>query len=200
MLNMMKPAILGMFLAVGFIAAQSLVAQKPAPTPQSAAVVAPVPAQILTARKVFISNVGGDNDISPDHYSGSPNRAYDQFYAAMKSWGHYDLVSTPAEAELVFELHFDVPVYGSGFTDTWRRPQFRLVIMDAKTHFVLWGFTEYLVTMSHVTHDQSFDRAMVALVNDVAKLAGQPPAIVVEEPKKKQAAQVNDSDKGPSPY
>jgi len=65
----------------------------------------PVPALILTAKKVFIANGGGDESLfdSPQ-YSGGPDRLYNEFYAAMKSWGRYELVGSPHEADLVFEV------------------------------------------------------------------------------------------------
>jgi hypothetical protein len=44
---------------------------------------APLPAQILTAKKVFISNAGGGFD--KDLWSGNPSRTYNQFYGAMKA-------------------------------------------------------------------------------------------------------------------
>ena len=31
---------------------------------------------------------------------------YNEFYAAMKSWGRYELVSSPADADMVFEIRF----------------------------------------------------------------------------------------------
>jgi hypothetical protein len=66
---------------------------------------APIPEQILTAKKVFIANGGGDE--SRDEavsYSGGPDRAYNEFYAAMKTWGRYELIAAPGDAELVFEI------------------------------------------------------------------------------------------------
>jgi hypothetical protein len=42
--------------------------------------VAPLPSQILTAKKVFIANAGGLLDL--DIVSGDPRRDYNQFYAA----------------------------------------------------------------------------------------------------------------------
>ena len=47
--------------------------------------VAPLPQQILTAKKVFISNAGGMLDLNM--VSGDPRRDYNQFYAAMQAWG-----------------------------------------------------------------------------------------------------------------
>ncbi len=58
---------------------------------------APLPAQIFTAKKVFVSNGGGD---TLDYYSGGPDRAYNELYAALKGWRRYELVATPADAEL----------------------------------------------------------------------------------------------------
>jgi hypothetical protein len=47
---------------------------------------APIPSQILAAKKIFIANRGGDEVLfdSPQ-YSGGPDRLYNEFYAAMKS-------------------------------------------------------------------------------------------------------------------
>jgi hypothetical protein len=45
---------------------------------------APKPAQILTARTIFVSNASAE---CPSLYCGSPDQPYNQFYASMKSWG-----------------------------------------------------------------------------------------------------------------
>src|SRR5260370_12479600 len=63
---------------------------------------APVPAQIQAAKKVFISNAGGE---LKDWFTGGPNRHYDEFYAAMKDSGHYQLVAAPADPAPIFALH-----------------------------------------------------------------------------------------------
>jgi len=163
-------------------------------TKQTMAPPAPVPAPILSSKKVFISywgNAGVTDDIWPDHYSGGPNRAYDQFYAAMKAWGRYELVSTPADSDLILELQFSdrLPVSVSGGSGgSSAEPRFTLVIKDLKTHVVLWAFFRDLKTWQtrSLTHDQSFDYALGSLVNDMAKLSGAPPVIDVEAIKKKK--------------
>src|SRR5215467_6363378 len=97
---------------------------------------APVPSQIYTGKKVFVSNAGGDiNHL----YSGEPQRLYNQFYACLKSWGRYDLVGNPAEADLVLEISFINPFIGEyirgggGQTSPFNRsasdPQFRAAII-----------------------------------------------------------------------
>src|SRR5258708_6601732 len=90
--------------AVTFMLASSLVAQK-------ASEVAPIPSQITSARKVFISNTVGD-----DLRNNDPAEVYNAFHAANKGWGRYELVSTPAEADLVFEISFREPIVGVAVT------------------------------------------------------------------------------------
>lgn len=160
-------------------------AQKPA----GAAV--PIPSQLATAKKVFIGYAGGESQVAG--YSGGPDRTYNDFYAALKKWGHWELVSTPAEAELVFEISFASPfagssVYGGGGTggtsipvtsSSSSDPHFQLTIRDSKTQIILWTVVEHVeFAARHSTRDKNFDAAMAALVNDLARLAGTPPAVV----------------------
>src|SRR2546426_12838397 len=67
---------------------------------------APLPRQIFTAHKVFVSNAGGD---TLGDYSGGPDRAYNQFYGALEEWGRYEMVAAPADAELILEVRFSAP-------------------------------------------------------------------------------------------
>lgn len=142
---------------------------------------APLPAQIFTAKKVFVSNGGGD---TLDYYSGGPDRAYNELYAALKGWRRYELVATPADAELVFEISFSVPILGEAVSGgagtpvsskTVIDPQFRLAIRDLKTHVLLWTFIEHVQNaLLKGNRDRNFDQAMAALVNDIRNVAGQP--------------------------
>lgn len=103
---------------------------------------APIPVQIVTARKVFIANGGGDESRYDDGlYTGGPDRAYNEFYASMKTWGRYELVAAPADADLVFEVRLTVtgmrPTGGLASSSAASDSQFRIVIRDVKTHEVL---------------------------------------------------------------
>jgi len=69
----------------------------------------PVPSAIRAAKKVFVSNGGSDIGLFPRPFSGDPNRAYNQFYAALKAAGQFELVSDPGEADLVLELQLLAP-------------------------------------------------------------------------------------------
>ncbi|MGZ7056605.1 MAG: hypothetical protein ACXVK3_13845 [Candidatus Angelobacter sp.] len=143
-----------------------------APGPPAAA---PIPSQIFSAKKVFLSNAVGDTDISPDHISGGPERAYNQLYAGMKAWGRYDLVSTPADAELIFETDFTAPLsFAHAIDHPVPRAQLRLIIRDRQSRAVLWTFLEYLdrqKVSGKWTHDKAFDQTILTLIADVQKLA-----------------------------
>jgi len=64
----------------------------------------PVPPAILSARRIFVSNAGADSGLFPKPFSGNTDRAYNQFFAALKAAGLFELVSDPSEADLVLEL------------------------------------------------------------------------------------------------
>ena len=172
----MKRGIVCVAFAIAWVAVPDLGAQS-----QKDVLPAPLPTQIFTARKVFVSNAGGD---TVGDYSGGPDRAYDQLYAALKGWGRYELVSAPADAELVFEVRFAAPIIGENVSGgngtgvssrTMKDPQFRLAILDLKTHVLLWTFTEHVQNaLLQGNRDKSFDQAMAALVNDMKNVAGQP--------------------------
>ena len=152
---------------------QTLSAQQPkGPAP------APVPAQIAAAQKVFISNAGGaslETVIDETVFNGGPDRPYNEFYASMKNWGRYELVSSPADADLVLEISWVL-------TDTGLRlpvlGQLRLVVIDPKTHVTLWNITEYVRgALLLGNRDKNFDQAMNTVVARLkALMLPSPPA------------------------
>lgn len=138
---------------------------------------APVPPQIAAAQKIFISNAGGEsfeNVIDETVFNGGPDRPYNQCYAAMKGWGRYQLVSSPADADLILEVSW-------ALTDTGLRlpvlGQLRLVVIDPKTRVTLWNFTEYVRgAMLLGNRDKNFDQAMTTIVKRMKTLANPPAA------------------------
>lgn len=136
---------------------------------------APVPPQLLKAKTVFISNAGADSGLFPHPFSGDPDRAYNGFYADVVSWGRYQLVASPGEADLVFEVQLTAPNGPAnankqkGASDPL--PMFRLVIYDRPTHYVLWALTESIEPATlQKTHDHNFDEALSNLVLDMGRL------------------------------
>ncbi|HEU5399817.1 MAG TPA: hypothetical protein VFU86_00595 [Terriglobales bacterium] len=138
--------------------------------------VGPVPIQIAAARKVFISNMGVDSrSYEAFRASGDVSRPYEQFYAAMKKWGHYDLVSSPSEAELVFEIRFEAPLVGANGMDVFD-PHFELRIVDARTHFVLWSVLEPVGgAFRRATWLKNFDTGLGNVMKDIKDLTVNTP-------------------------
>jgi hypothetical protein len=137
---------------------------------------APVPAQILSGKRVFVSNAGGENlsVLFGPVFSGPPDRVYNQFYAAMKDWGRYELVSAPAAADLVFEIGFTFNGNGLKVPEIGR---LRLEIRDPRSNVLLWAFTDYVqVAILKGNRDKNLDQAMGVIVDGVKGLAIPPAA------------------------
>jgi len=138
---------------------------------------APVPPQIAAARSVFIANGGGeslDTVIDQTVFNGGPDRPYNEFYAAMKGWEHYQIADSPAAADLVFEISWNLsdtglklPVLG----------QLRLLVIDPKTNVTLWTLTEYVRgALLLGNRDKNFDYAMTSIGNRMKALEVPTPA------------------------
>lgn len=155
-----RPVITAMVSVVTLLSASLLSAQD-----RSAAPAAPLPAQIVNAKKAFISNAGEQRNLEGDlRFTGGPDRAYNQFYAAMKDWGRYELVSTPADADLVLQIH------AADLTGSY--DELRLTLLDPKSNVTLWTFSEHAAKAgSQKARDVSFDRAMSLISDDLKKLA-----------------------------
>ena len=146
--------------------------------PTAAAAPGPVPPALQAAHNLFISNAGADSGLFPSPFSGDPDRPYDQFYAALKATGQFNLVADPSDADLVLELRLSAPngpvknakQYGSADP----LPMFRLVVFDRKTHYILWAVTESVeIAYLQKTHDTNFDRALNRVVGDFLQVAGR---------------------------
>ena len=141
---------------------------------------APVPAQILTGRKIFLS-YAAINTMSLAGYivdvTGAPRGLYDEFYATIKHWEGYQLVSAPAEADLVFNLSIS-QVRGED-------PIFVLKILDPKTNVLLWAFMENVEGGSsrEAAKRKAWEESLASLANQVLELARQPVAPPAAPPK-----------------
>jgi len=153
------------------LAASGAAQQSKAPPP------APIPPQIATAHKVFISNEGGasfETVIEQTVFDGGPDRPYNEFYGMMKDWGRYEIVSSPADADLVLAVSWilsdtglRLPVLG----------ELHLVVIDPKTQVTLWSLTQYVrgaVLLGN--RDKNFDQAMTTVVNRLKILGSAVPA------------------------
>jgi len=131
----------------------------------------PVPAQIMNAKSVFISNTAPDGMPSNilENF-GEPNRPYDQLYAAMKTWGRYELADSPEPADLVMEIHF-MRSYATG--GLGEGAEFYLSILDTKTHYVLWTLVEPVkAAVRKVSWEKNIDDSVGRLVSDLKVMGG----------------------------
>lgn len=106
---------------------------------------APLPAKVLSARKVFLAN-GGGSDL-----------AYDALYAAVKEWSHFQIVDTSSDADIIIEIRYVTEDHGTrvwsttdastGATDVHSRqivdPQLVLTIFDPSSREALWATVEH---------------------------------------------------------
>jgi hypothetical protein len=140
-----------------------------APPPQ-----APVPAQIVAAHTVFLVNNGADAN-----FPTSADIAYNNVYNALLAWGHFQLVTSPDQADLIFQLRDTAPitgVYGDrAGTYAINTPAFRLSIKDPKTNVTLWTITSPAVVAGfRASRERWFNIAVTNLVSRVKVLANQP--------------------------
>ena len=150
-------------------AALGCVAQKASTTPP----IAPVPGLITSAKKIFIANMGADN-FSQTAFKKlqDPARPYNAFYAEMKSWNHYEIVDSPADAELIFEIGFSAPIVQEGSSAVTYGPEFNLAIVDAKTHVRLWTLAGPVDgAFRKATFEKNLAEGMSLLMEDLKKLS-----------------------------
>jgi hypothetical protein len=133
---------------------------------------APIPTQVRSARKIFIAN-GGNFVTGWDNLPR--DIAYNVFYAGIKDWGRFELVPSPAEAELIFQIQF---VDATGNANAPSTRQLRLLIIEPKGNITLWGVAEkcgFALLDSNKRHD--FDAGMAALLSNLkTTITGAPEA------------------------
>jgi len=139
-------------------------------------VVAPVPALLTAGRKVFLSNGGAEAGLFPHPFTGTQDRGYGRLYTALGGTPRFELVGSPADADLVMELRLAAPS-GSLGGDKKKGtedalPAFTLTIYDRPTHYVLWVISQTIDQANlQKTHDKNFDDALDLLVKQLMMVA-----------------------------
>lgn len=177
---MSRLTVLGLrWLGIAVVSGAAASAQEP-----TMAQTAPVPRQVLAARTAFIGNggsetYGADSYFDLTKYDGGPNRPYDEFYRAVEDWGHYTLVGSARDAEILLVIRFTNPVVNqqnAGYVgdlprDLIRDPQLNLSINDPQTGSTLWSLTEHIdPSGGHADANRHFDEAIDRLVKDLERL------------------------------
>jgi hypothetical protein len=135
---------------------------------------APPPSQIASAQTIFLTNAGEDANFPIDTAD-----SFNGLYAALKSWGHYRLVPSPDQADLVFQLHGVAPITNitgtRGDISSITSPAFQLVILDPKTNVALWTITSPVDLAGRgQTRARWVSLAESNLVSRIKVIAGQP--------------------------
>lgn len=146
---------------------------------------APVPQGLVTGHKVFLSNGGAEAGLFPHPFTGTQDRGYGYVYRALAADSRYQLVGTPAEADVVMFLQLRSPSASTGGDKKLGTedalPLFTLVLYDRPTNYVLWTMSQTVDKANlQKTHDKNFDNALDLLVKQLAMvMAGTvPPAPV----------------------
>jgi hypothetical protein len=149
-----------------------------APTPltraQQTSTATPIPPQITSAHSIFVSNGGGTNYFNA--FTGGPDRGYSQLYAALQHWSRYQLVDSPSQADLIFEIHSVAPAVNAGGVDPSIvfYPQLILRIVDPKMNTLLWTTTANVKAAgSQSSRDKGFNESVAVLVDRVRQLIGE---------------------------
>jgi hypothetical protein len=117
---------------------------------QAQAPAAPLPSQILTAKKVFISNAGVEYETGL--WKGGSPQPYNELYAAIKL------------ADPVSRLKSSV-----------ESPQIELLLLDPKTHSVLWTLGQDVsVRHAQIGRNHALEEAIGKLIGDLKALTAQP--------------------------
>lgn len=169
-----------------FLAATALetVAVSAQPLPRRA----PVPRQVVAARTAFIGNGGSESYGAESYfrltrYDGGPDRAYTTFYSVVERWGHYDLVGSTGDADILLVIKFRNPIVDREHAEAasdqphdWvYDPQLDLSINDPRTGLTLWSITEHIEPgRDRAADNRHFDEAITRLVDDLRTLILNP--------------------------
>jgi hypothetical protein len=151
-----------------------LLASTPLIRAQQTTPAAPVPSQIQQAQTIFLTNSGSDPNFPID-----ATKAYNDIYAALQTWGRYKLVSSPDQADLVFQLKGIAPITdvsgNRGGVYSVTSPAFQLTILDPQSNIALWTITSPVTVHGR---NQALARWLslseTNLVSRVKVVAGQP--------------------------
>jgi hypothetical protein len=110
--------------------------ETPPPSPQPAP--PDVVSRVTAAKTIFLSNAGA-NDSFGYEITGGANVSYNELYAALQQWGYFQLVDSPAHADLIFQIrgtelipNLEYPLSGHVIAKQ-HAPKLELTILDPHT-------------------------------------------------------------------
>ena len=97
-----------------------------------------VVSRVTAAKTIFLSNAGA-NDSFGYEITGGANVSYNELYAALQQWGYFQLVDSPAHADLIFQIrgtelipNLEYPLSGHVIAKQ-HAPKLELTILDPHT-------------------------------------------------------------------
>jgi hypothetical protein len=100
---------------------------------------APEPTQLRDAKIVYLSNVGLDASSLAAFFTLARTKTdmpFNNFYSAMKSWGHFGLPGDPRGSDLVLEFRVESALSTTGRLTVYST-FLSVAILDTSTHFIL---------------------------------------------------------------
>jgi hypothetical protein len=94
---------------------------------------APIPTPLTAAKKAFVAN-GVDQAGFP-----AADGIFNDFYAKLQRWGRYELVTSPAEADIILQISVRAPyVYYVNNLVNLTQLEFQLQARDPKSNVLIW--------------------------------------------------------------
>jgi hypothetical protein len=102
-------------------------------------------AKVTSAKKVFVSNAGAE-DLFVYDIPGGANVSYNEFYASLKQWAYFQLVDSPTQADLIFEIRgtetchdvLEGKITDNHYIPVCGGPMLNLSILDPSTRGLLY--------------------------------------------------------------
>jgi hypothetical protein len=168
-----RPLLYFCFLLPILLAGCVKVVPPPPPQPPPPDVVS----RVSSAKKIFLSNAGADGVYAKDQMIGGADGGYNGLYTSLKQWGRFQLVESPIQADLVFEIRSTVTIdtasvstaqHHSGLVlGTTYSPFFNLSILDSAT-----GTALYKIVMPAGQGD-SLKAGRIAFAKSIDALTGK---------------------------
>ena len=135
---------------------------------------APIPAQIAGAKSVFLANAG-----STPANNQFAIIAYNTVYQELAAGNRYHLTSTPADADLTFEISV-ISVFEGNIN--WAQ-YVQVVIRDPKSQSLLWSTAEGIgVAAREKTLEKNIGDSAAKLATDLANLSSAAAATPTHTP------------------
>ena len=132
----------------------------------------PLPAQLLSAKTIFLANAGSN---TANNQEGSI--AYNSMYQDLAAWNRYQLTSSPAEADLSFEVSVVSFSEGSTLSGNY----VKLVVRDAKSQALIWTITENIeIANREKTFEKNIADCAAKIAADLGTLTSD--KVVVPQP------------------